>query len=127
MTQGKEIVGGFMGGVVGGALATFGLMKIGKAAITSNKTTISQLLIGAGATVTLLPQTTYKFAVILFHGDGDHQVQLSIKVDNTTYTLYGDEQAIELLANQSITITATNTDTTSSHISPTIEIVYLTW
>jgi len=126
MSSNKEL-GGLVGGVIGGALATLGLMKISKVVITSSKQIIPPQSLNVGATATLLPQTTYKFAIILFHGDGERQVQLTIQVGSNSYTLYGDEQAIELLANESITITANNTDTTNPHNTPTIEIAYLTW
>jgi len=130
MSSNKEFTGGLVGGVIGGALATLGLMKITKptqVTITSSKQIIQQQSLNAGATATLLPQTTYKFAVMLFHGDGDPQVQLTVTVNGKSITLYGDEQAIELLAGESITITANNTDTTNPHNTPTIEIASISW
>jgi len=130
MSSNKEFTGGLVGGVIGGALATLGLMKISKPTqitITSNKQIIQPQSLNPGATATLLPQTTYKFAIILFHGDGDPQIQLSVMVGSKTYTLSGDEQAIELIANESITITANNTDTANPHSTPTVEIVSVSW
>jgi hypothetical protein len=130
MSTKNETIGGLAGGLIGGTMATLGLMKIVKPAIpviTSSKTKISLQSVSAGGSVTLLSSTTYKFAVILFHGDGDSQVTLSVKVGTATYTLSGDEQAIELVANEAVEITATNTDTTSSHNTPTIEIVSISW
>jgi hypothetical protein len=128
MSQGRDrrdLVSGILSGMIGGALV--GLMKIRRVLITSGKQIIQQRALDPGATTTLLPATTYRFAIILFHGDGDPQVQLTIQVNNKVYMLYGDEQAIELIANESITITATNTDTTSPRSTPTIELVHLTW
>jgi hypothetical protein len=129
MSSNRNFTGGLVGGVVG-ALATLGLMKISKPTqitITSNKQVIQPQSLNAGATATLLPQTTYKFAIILFHGDGDPQVQLTVVVGGNTYIFNGDEQALEVLTNESITITANNTDTANTHNTPTIEIAYLTW
>jgi hypothetical protein len=120
-------VDGLVGGAVGGALVSFGLMKIAKTTITSGKTRIQQQSINAGATVTLLPSTTYKFAIILFHGNGDPQVTLTVRVGTATYTVNGDEQAIEIIANEAVEITATNTDTVNPYSTPTIEIVYINW
>ena len=130
MSSNKGFASGLVGGVIGGAMATLGLMKISKPAqvtITSSKQIIQPQSLNAGATATLLPQTTYKFAIILFHGDGDPQIQLSITVGSNTYTLSGDEQAIELVAGEQVAITATNTDTANPHNTPTIEVVYLVW
>jgi hypothetical protein len=130
MSTNKETISGLAGGLIGGALATFGLMKIAKPAlpaITSGKTKISPQSVSAGGSATLLPSTTYKFAVILFHGDGEPQVTLSVKVGTATYTLNGDEQAIEVVANEAVEITATNTDTANPHNTMTIEVAYLTW
>jgi len=94
---------------------------------SSGKQIIQKRALDPGTESTLLPATSYKFAIMLFHGDGDPQVQLTIRVNNKSYTLYGDEQAIEILANESITITATNTDTENPHETPTVEVGYLTW
>jgi hypothetical protein len=122
--------GGFVGGLIGGAVATLGLMKIAKPVmpvITSGKTKISSQSVSAGGSATLLPSTTYKFAIILFHGDGEPQIQLTVRVGTATYTLSGDDQAIEIIANEAVEITATNTDTANPHNTMTIEIAYLTW
>jgi len=123
----REVIVGVIGGAVGA-----GLMKLVKPppppplVITPAKTVIAKQTIPAGGTVTLLPSTSFKFAIILFHGDGDSQVRLDVTVDNTTVSIYGNDQAIELLANQTIVVTAVNTDTTARS-SPTIEIAYLSW
>jgi len=122
----REFSSGILGGIVG-SLATLGLMKIHKVVITSSKQIIQPQSLNAGATATLLPQTTYKFAIILFHGDGDPQVELTVKVNTKTFTLLGNEQAIEVVANETVEITATNTDTANPHNTPTVEIAYLTW
>ena len=118
---------GFIGGVIGGALVSLGLMRMYKVEIRSGKQIVQRQTLDPGATATLLPSTTYKFAIILFHGDGDPQVQLSVKVNNKVYTLNGDEQAIEVVANETVEITATNTDTANPHNTPTVEVVSISW
>jgi FtsP/CotA-like multicopper oxidase with cupredoxin domain len=120
-------IDGLVGGAVGGALVSLGLMKIARTTITSNKAVIQRQPINAGATATLLPATAYKFAIVLFHGDGDPQVQLTIRVGATTYTLRGDEQAIEVVAGETVEITAINTDTESPRNTMTIEVASLSW
>jgi hypothetical protein len=130
MSENKGLNGfvdGLVGGAVGGALVSFGLMKIAKTVITSNKVTVQQQTINAGATVTLLPSTTYKFAIMLFHGDGDPQVTLTVRTGTRTYTVNGDEQAIEVVANEQVEITAVNTDTENPRNTQAVEVVYITW
>jgi hypothetical protein len=120
----KEIASGVVGGLIGA-----GLMKITAPppSISSNKETIASQSVGAGGSVTLKPTTMYKFAILLFHGNGDSQVRLDITKGATTISLFGNEQAIEVLANESISIVAINTDTTAPRSTPTIEIVSLSW
>jgi len=93
----------------------------------SEKQIIQKQVLDPGATATPLPSTSYKFAIILFHGDGDPQVELTVKVNDKTYTLSGDEQAIEVIANETVEVTAVNTDTENPHETPTVEVGYLTW
>jgi hypothetical protein len=119
-------ISGLIGGALGGALVA-GLMKIRKPVITSTKMRISPQSVSAGGSVTLLPPTMYKFAVILFHGDGDPEVQLAVKVGTATYTINGDEQAIEVVANEAVEITATNTDTANQRNTMTIEVASISW
>jgi hypothetical protein len=96
-------------------------------AITSSLEVIPKESIGAGASSTIKPSTTYKFAIILFHGDGEPQVRVDITKEATTVSIRGNEQAIELVANQSISITAVNNDTTTARNKPTVEILSLGW
>ena len=93
----------------------------------STKQLIQQQQLNPSESRTLLSSTTYKFAIILFHGDGESQIELTVKVNTKTYTLYGNEQAIEIVANETVEITATNTDTVNTYNTPTIEIIYLIW
>ena len=124
MSEGKAILGGAL---AGGLISAIGLMRIKSITISSSKTIIAQRTLDANSTATLLPLTTYKFAIMLFHGDGDPQIQLSISVGSNSYTLNGNEQAIELIAGEQVSITATNTDTANPHNTPTIEIAHITW
>jgi hypothetical protein len=103
------------------------LMLIKALKITPSKQVISKQSISAGGSATLLPATQYKFAIILFHGDGDFEVKHVVRVGNTVAELAGDEQAIELVADETIEITATNTSTTESKNTMTIEVLSLTW
>ena len=123
----REVVAGIVGGLVGAGLMRIRAPPPPPPAITASKEVIARQSIGAGASVTLKPSTTYKFAIILFHGDGDSQVRLSIVRNGVTVSIYGNEQAIEVLANESITIVAVNEDTTTVRSTPTIEIVSLSW
>jgi hypothetical protein len=120
----KEIASGVLGGIIGA-----GLMKITAPppSITASKETIAKQTLPSGGSVTLKPTTTYKFAIMLFHGDGDEQVRLDITKGATTISIYANEQAIEVLANESISIGAVNTDTTAPRSAPTIEILSLSW
>jgi hypothetical protein len=120
----KEVLAGVAGGLVGA-----GLMRITAPppAITASKELITSRSVGAGASLTLKPSTTFKFAILLFHGNGDPQIRLDITKGATTESIFGNEQAIEVLANESIAITAVNTDTANSRNTPLIEIVSLSW
>ena len=113
------------GVLIGGLITTIGLMKMKK--IVPGKTIIKQQTLSANTTSTLLSPTTYKFAIMLLHGDGDPQVQLTVTVGSNTYTLNGDVQGIELITDEQVAITASNTDTANPHNTPTIEIGYLSW
>jgi len=123
----REVVAGIVGGLVGAGLMRIRAPPPPPPAITASKEVIASQSIGAGSSVTLKPTTTYKFTIILFHGNGDAQIRLDITRNGVTESLYGNEQAIEVLANESITIVAVNTDTTTARSTPTIEIVSLSW
>ena len=118
----KEIASGVIGGLVGA-----GLMRIATPRLESNRELITRRSISPGSSITLKPSTTYKLAIILIHGDGDPQVEVQVARGPDTYRVWGNEQAIEVVANETITISAANTDTSSSWYSPTIEILSLNW
>jgi hypothetical protein len=86
-----------------------------------SKQYIARQTLGGGASVALLPATKYRYAIVLFHGDGDAEVNIDVTVDGVTTTISASDQAIEVIANQSIQIVATNTSTLDKS-TPTIEI-----
>lgn len=119
---------GFISGALAGALvATLIRPKAQATEIKSNKLVINQQTLNPNATATLLSEKSFKFAVLLIHGNGDQQVQLTVVEGSNRYMVNGNEQAIGLIANQTLSITATNTDATATHLTPTIEIIYLEW
>jgi hypothetical protein len=120
----KEVIAGIAGGI-----AAAGLMRITAppTSISSNKETIPRQTLPSAGSATLKPTTTYKFAIVLFHGDGDPQVRLDITKGATTVSINGNEQAIEILANESILIAAVNTDIINPRSTSTIEIISLDW
>ena len=126
----SETARGFVGGLVGGTLVSLmslSLMRLRPpVAISSNLEMIPQQPVNAGASVTLKSLTMYKFAIIAFHGDGDPQITITVIRGDASATLYGNEQAFEFVANQSVQITAQNTDTVVRN-TPKIEILSLTW
>jgi hypothetical protein len=95
--------------------------------IASSKEVIPQQTLTSGGTATLKSTTTYKFAVILFHGNGDSQVRIDVIKGASTISLRANEQAIEILANESISIVAVNEDASNPRSAPTVEIASLTW
>jgi hypothetical protein len=108
--------------------ATAGLLRITipPPNIVATKEIINSGSIGAGQTVTLKPAALYKFAIMLFHGDGHADVEVRLQ-GVTLRTINGNEQAIELVAEEIIAITARNNNTTTSRNHPTIEILTLDW
>jgi hypothetical protein len=119
---------GFIGGLVGGALVS-GLMRIRPPppAISSSLEQIAQQSVPAGGSVTLKPATLYKFAIVAFHGNGDPQITITVQKGASSATIAGNEQGFEFVANESLQITAQNTDTASARNTPTIEILSLSF
>jgi hypothetical protein len=119
----KEVLAGVAGGLVGAGLIR--LTTPPPKEITASKRVINKQTLSPGERVTLLQLTRFKFAIILFHGDGDPQVTLEITRADTPTNISGNEQAIEVLANETIAISGENTDPSNSKMTPTIEIVSL--
>jgi len=124
MPEYENLIYGAIGGAIAGIL-TSEARKVPKVTITSNKETIDKKTVNANTTDTLLDEKSYKFAIILFHGDGDEGLTISIE-GNTTRSLDASQQAIEIIANETISIKAVN-NTSNNLSSPTIEILYLNW
>jgi len=123
----REVLAGVIGGVVGAGLMRIRAPPPPPPSITASKEVIARQTLPSGGSVTLKPTTNYKFAILLFHGDGEAQVRLDITKGATTVSIYANEQAIEVLANESISIVAVNEDTANPRNTPTIEIVSLSW
>jgi hypothetical protein len=94
--------------------------------IAASKEIINASPVAAGQTVTLKPAAPYKFAIMLFHGDGNPDVEVRLQ-GATLRTINGNEQGIELVAEETITITARNNNASLTRNHPTIEILTLDW
>lgn len=103
------------------ALEKKDLMKI--KVFKSRKTIAPSTSLTPGSSDTPISNVNMFFGVILIHGDGDSDVTVTIS-GATTRSCNGDEQAIDLVANETITITRTNNATTSK-TAPTIEVAYI--
>jgi hypothetical protein len=93
----------------------------------SGKLVIGMTLLDPGESKTLLAETNYKFAVILIEGNGDPEVTLLTSIGEEGYRLKGNNQAIMLVANESVRIEALNDDTTYQKTTPRIQIAYIAW
>lgn len=117
----EGLLGGLLGGVLTSGLLTL-LVISGMArpvAIHGRKEVVKRREV-EGKTDLLVGR--YGFAVVLFHGDGDGSVAVSVKVGETETSIRGDEQAIELVVGEEVRIEASGEGHT-----PTIEVAYLTW
>ena len=121
----NELLAGVAGGLIGAGLVK--LTTPPPKEITASRQVIDKQTVAPGAGASLLQLIRFKFAIILFHGDGDPQITLEITRADTSTTINGNEQAIELLANETIVISAANTDPSNNRSTPTIEIVSLSW
>jgi hypothetical protein len=119
----KEIVAGVAGGLIGAGLARLTTPKPKE--ITASKRVIERQTLAPGRETPLVQPTRFKFAVILIHGDGDPQITLEVTRNENSTVIQGNEQAIEVLANETISITAANADPSNSRSTPTIEIASL--
>ncbi|MEM4483412.1 MAG: hypothetical protein QXS19_05805 [Candidatus Methanomethylicia archaeon] len=121
----KDLILGGLAGALAGFLTTQFLVKPKETKITlrSNIDLIEQREI---VEETTLLDKTYKFGLMLIHGDGDSSVTITITkqkgTETISNTLNGNEQGIEIIANERVIITGSGTGKT-----PTIEILYLEW
>jgi hypothetical protein len=93
----------------------------------SGKMVIDATLLDPEENKTLLDETSFRFAVMLVNGNGDPEVMLTINVGDGSHRLNGSQQAIILVANESVSINASNEDETSQKATPLIEIAYISW
>lgn len=89
------------------------------------KNVIAGKTLNAGAVETL-HESPHKFALVMFSGDGDPQVRITAQIGQNTYTFTADSFALFAVINETLKITAENTDTTI-RASPTIEIAGVRW
>ena len=94
--------------------------------IRSNEFIIPKQSVPPGASVMLLQPTYYRYALILFYGDGGSTVELDIKIGNRSTTIHGYTQAIGVVTEDMLEITARNVGAGSQE-TQTIEIAYLLW
>jgi len=118
----REVASGLVGGLVG-ALAAKAIFKL--PIPSSGEMVISPQTVNPGETKTLI-SGFYRFAVVLFHGDGDPEVTVDVKKDNVATQITGNTPAIEIVASKTLEIKAINTSTESKS-SPTIEIAWISW
>lgn len=97
-------------------------INIVKSIISSSRVVIDRLVLAPGASTTLFNNTVF-FAVVLIHGDGDPEVQLTVAVGGDTTAVAGNEAAIAVPASELLKIDATNTDAANEHKVPTVEII----
>ena len=118
----REVASGLVGGLVG-ALAAKAIFKL--PIPSSGEMVISPQTVNPGETKTLI-SGFYRFAVVLFHGDGDPEVTVDVKKDNVATQITANTPAIEIVASKTLEIKAINTSTESKS-SPTIEIAWISW
>jgi len=126
--DGKALIQGLIGGAIAGGIVA-GLLKVGATEqpnITSTREVIQPQTVSSTPTI-LKPDARYKFAIVLFHGDGDAWVRLSIRREALVYNLKGNEQAILLLGNEVFGVVVTDIEGATSGNTPTIEILSLSW
>jgi hypothetical protein len=100
------------------------LTNIVKSIISSGRMVVDKLVIAPGASAPLFNNTVF-FAIVLIHGDGDPEIQLTVTVGSDTTTVAGNEMAIAVAANELLKIDAINTDTANPHSTPTIEVILI--
>jgi len=104
-----------------------GLVLSGKyPTIKAQELIIPRYSLAPGASVTLLEMTYYKLAFIVLHGDGGSNIRIDVTVGDITKSAYGNEQALDHVANTTVSISATN-DGIVEQYTPTIEILYTIW
>jgi len=109
-----------------------GLMRVQEStlALTSNKEVIPPQTINASFLITIRGWTFYKHAVLAFRGDGEPQIIIRVYYGGS-YASYigvpGNVPRIVTVADTTVSLVADNTDSISSRVTPTIEILSLSW
>ena len=98
----------------------------GYSTIRSGEQTIPRQSLPPGASIILFPQTYYKYAMLLFYGDGGDGVRLNVRIGAELHQIDSDNKAISVVADNYLEITATNIST-AEQSTPTIKISYITW
>jgi hypothetical protein len=62
--------------------------------ITPSKQVIAKQTLDPNASTVLLPATQYRFAIVLFHGDGDPEVKHTVTVNGVATELLGDSKQL---------------------------------
>jgi hypothetical protein len=105
-----------------------GLMKLRTApALAPARELIDRTLLAPSAITTLKPSTFYKHAVVSIYGDGDPQVTIRVTIGTVNINVAGSQTRAFTVANDNLTIRATNTDTENARRTSTIEILSLDW
>ena len=94
--------------------------------IKSGEQTIPRQSLASGASIILLPQTYYRYAVVLFYGDGGDNVRLDVRIGAELHQIDSDNKAISVVTDNYLEITATNISTIEQQ-TPTIKILYIMW
>jgi len=108
-----------------------GLMKITAApALASTREVLNPQSISPAFLTTIKAPTFYRHAVITFYGNGDPQIIIRVYYGGS-YASYigvpGNVPRIVTVANTTVELVADNTDSTNSRVTPTIEILSLSW
>lgn len=118
------MMGGFLGQATYDIIAQAFKPELMKIKVFKSRKTVSvSTTLSAGSSDTVISNTKMFFGVILIHGDGDADVTVTI-TGETTRTCNGDEQAIEVVVDETITITRTN-NAAESRTAPTVEVAYI--
>jgi len=105
-----------------------GLMRLRTPpAITPTREVIDRVSLAPAGSTTLKPTTFYKHAVLSIHGDGDSQVNQRVTIGAVDIYVTGSQTRAFTISNDNLRIEATNTDTTATRRTSTIEILSLDW
>ncbi len=106
-----------------------GLMKITAPppALFSTREVINRQTWAPGFVGTVKAPTLYRHAIVIFHGDGDFQIVVRVFIGTQQINVGGAEFNVLTVANDSLQIMVENTDPSVSRVTPTIEILSLSW